>query len=215
LWLGDFVGYGGDPLAVITRARELPHSTWIRGNHDKVCAGLESAAGFNAAARKAALWTASVLPAADRGWLAALPRGPVKIDAAIEICHGSPFNEDYYVLDDRDAARAARSASGRLCFFGHTHVPALFASPEHRVEVVAREVDVSRFRLPAAGQVLINVGAVGQPRDGDARAAYGLFNSETLELELRRVPYDVGAAQEAIRRAGLPDWLADRLKRGM
>ncbi len=215
LWLGDFVGYGGDPVGVIERARRLPHGTYIRGNHDKVCAGLESAAGFNLAARRAATWTTATLSRDDLAWLAALPRGPVHVDSAIEICHGSPFNEDYYVLDDHDAARAARSATGRVCLFGHTHVPALFAAPEHAVDVLARSADVARFRLPQAGQVLVNVGAVGQPRDGDPRAAYGLLDSVTLELELHRVRYDVDAAQGAILRAGLPAWLAERLAKGM
>lgn len=214
LCLGDLVGYGADPAAVISRTRRLDAATLIRGNHDKVCAGLEPFTTFNAAARRAAVWTMSVLSVEEMNWLGRLPRGPVRVNETIEICHGAPFNEDYYVFDENDAARAARSASSRICLFGHTHVPAIFAAPEHPVESLARSEEVSRFRLPAEGQSLVNVGSVGQPRDGDPRAAYGLLDADLLEIDLRRVAYDVVGAQDAIRRAGLPAWLADRLDRG-
>src|SRR5438067_11074570 len=126
LVLGDLVGYGADPDAVIDRVRSLPSATFIRGNHDKVGAGLESTDGFNYLARQAIAWTAASLTPDHLAWLAALPQGPVIIDAGVEICHGAPFDEDVYIFDDVDAMRAFHAARRPLCLFGHTHVAAAF-----------------------------------------------------------------------------------------
>src|SRR5687767_8074404 len=126
LVLGDLVGYGADPNAIIERVRALPNATVIRGNHDKVGAGLEDVEGFNHLARQAIHWTRTELTPENRDWLAALPQGPVVIDDTVEICHGTPFDEDVYVFDDLDALRALRAAQRPLCLFGHTHVPAVF-----------------------------------------------------------------------------------------
>ena len=94
LVLGDLVGYGPDPNEVIARVQALGPAAAIRGNHDKVACGLEQPEGFNAVARRAALWTHDMLTPANRDWLAALPKGPVVVDDTIEICHGAPFDED-------------------------------------------------------------------------------------------------------------------------
>jgi diadenosine tetraphosphatase ApaH/serine/threonine PP2A family protein phosphatase len=212
LVLGDLVGYGGDPAAVIDRTLALAPATIIRGNHDKVCAGLESAALFNDAAREAAEWTTNTLGPAHLGALADLQQGPRLVTAGLEICHGAPFDEDYYVFDETDASRALDRASGRVCLFGHTHVPALFATADDPFGAETGEED--EVRLPRTGPALINVGAVGQPRDRDPRAAYGLLDLERGTLRLRRVSYDVAGAQAAILNAGLPPWLAFRLERG-
>lgn len=213
LCLGDLVGYGADPGAVLDRIAGLQPVGLIRGNHDKVCAGLEPATSFNDVARKAVEWTRSVLSPSQMAGLAALPSGPQRISDELEICHGAPFNEDHYIFDRIDAGRAMGSASARLCLFGHTHLPAVFSTPHNPVERAPGSVD-DVFLLPPAGAVLVNVGSVGQPRDGDSRAAYGLLDMEHLTLELRRVAYDLAGAQAAIRAVGLPHWLADRLARG-
>src|SRR5580765_5620767 len=126
LVLGDLVGYGADPNAVIDRVRSLPSATCIRGNHDKVGAGLEDTDGFNYLARHAIAWTANALTPDRREWLAALPEGPAIVDPFVEICHGAPFDEDVYIFDDLDAMRALRASERPLCLFGHTHVPAAF-----------------------------------------------------------------------------------------
>lgn len=213
LILGDLVGYGADPGAVLDRSFALAPAGLIRGNHDKVCAGLESALFFNDAARASAEWTEATLTADQLARLAALPRGPQRITEAIEICHGAPFDEDYYIFDSDDAGQALDAASGRICLFGHTHVPALFttnADPGGS----AGEPANGAVRLPATGPALINVGSVGQPRDGDPRAAYGLLDDQRWTIQFCRVTYDVAGAQEAIRRAGLPPWLATRLATG-
>ena len=153
--LGDVVGYGADPNAVVDRVRDLEPIALVRGNHDKVSVGLESADGFNAVARAAARWTTDALTPHNRGWVAALPRGPLTVDDDIQICHGSPVDEDEYIF-----------------------------------------------------------GSVGQPRDGDPRAAYAIVDAPAGRIEMVRLQYPVQAAQDKIRRAGLPDPLADRLASG-
>lgn len=225
LVLGDLVGYGADPNAVIERVRALPDTTIIRGNHDKVGAGLEDVEGFNHLARHAIRWTAETLTGVNRAWLAALPQGPVIVDEGVEICHGTPFDEDVYVFDDLDALRAIRAARRPLCLFGHTHVPAVYQ--------LGREESGSRLRgegeldmlgptrghpfqleLETEARYLVNVGAVGQPRDGDPRAAFGFLDTQARLVTMMRAPYDVAAAQAKIIAAGLPDVLAQRLAVG-
>lgn len=212
LCLGDIVGYGADPSAALELTLALKPVGLIRGNHDKVCAGLEPATLFNDVARKAVEWTRQSMTPRQLATLAELPRGPLRITGDLEICHGAPFNEDHYVFDHVDASRAMGSASARICLFGHTHLPAVYSTPAYPVSYKDKVND--EFRLPSEGAVLINVGSVGQPRDGDPRAAYGLLDLDALTLQLRRVAYDVAGAQQAIRDAGLPPWLATRLATG-
>lgn len=213
LVLGDIVGYGADPGPAIDRVLALAPVALVRGNHDKVCAGLEPATSFNDIARESIEWTAASLSPAHLRVLADLPKGPRQIDANLEICHGSPFDEDYYVFDVRDAAYALDAAGARLSLFGHTHVPALFCAADEAFAAGSPFAD-GDLALPAGGPILINVGSVGQPRDGDARAAYGILDVARNVLSLRRVSYDVAAAQASILGAGLPEWLAVRLELG-
>jgi predicted phosphodiesterase len=126
LVLGDLVGYGADPNAVIARVQSFPNATIIRGNHDKVGAGIETVESFNHLARHAISWTATELTPEHRQWLAAMPAGPALVDDLVEICHGSPFDEDAYIFDDLDARRAVVSSQRSVCLYGHTHVPAIF-----------------------------------------------------------------------------------------
>jgi diadenosine tetraphosphatase ApaH/serine/threonine PP2A family protein phosphatase len=113
LVLGDLVGYGADPNAVVDRIRGLSPHAVIRGNHDKVGAGLEPSDAFNAVARAAIRWTYEALSDDNRDWLAELPAGPLVVDDLLEICHGTPFDEDMYVFDDGDVLRAMQSAEDR------------------------------------------------------------------------------------------------------
>src|SRR6187200_1108324 len=214
LVLGDMVGYGADPNAVIDRVRALPAATFIRGNHDKVGAGLENTDGFNYLARHAITWTTNTLTPERRQWLAALPQGPTIIDDLVEICHGAPFDEDVYIFDDLDAMRALRVARRPLCLFGHTHVVAGYRASREMQSVAG--IDDTAIHMPSndGSRFLINCGAVGQPRDGDPRAAYGILDSSARTLSLARVEYDVAAAQAKIVAAGLPDVLAQRLAVG-
>jgi diadenosine tetraphosphatase ApaH/serine/threonine PP2A family protein phosphatase len=215
LVLGDLVGYGGDPNAVIDRIVALEPAAIVRGNHDKVACGLEQADGFNAVARSAAMWTLDVLTPAHRQWLAALPEGPIVVDDLVEICHGSPFDEDAYIFDELDAVRALRTAARPLCVFGHTHYPISFELADGRVETVGPAIDaVAELQLRAGSKYLVNPGSVGQPRDGDPRAAYAIVDVDARRIELLRVSYEVKAAQAKVVRAGLPDVLAQRLAVG-
>jgi diadenosine tetraphosphatase ApaH/serine/threonine PP2A family protein phosphatase len=214
LVLGDLVGYGADPNAVIDRVRALPAATLIRGNHDKVGAGLENTDGFNYLARHAITWTTNALTAERRQWLAALPQGPVVVDDLVEICHGAPFDEDVYIFDDLDAMRALTVARRPLCLFGHTHVVAGYQVTREMRSVGG--IHDTPIHIPTNGgaRFLVNCGAVGQPRDGDPRAAYGIVDTSTRTVSLARVEYDLAAAQAKIVAAGLPEVLAQRLAVG-
>jgi diadenosine tetraphosphatase ApaH/serine/threonine PP2A family protein phosphatase len=215
LVLGDLVGYGADPNAVVERIRALEPHGLIRGNHDKVGSGVESAEGFNAVARSAIRWTYDNLTAPNREWLANLPTGPVVIDDLIEICHGTPFDEDAYVFDDLDALRALHAAQRPLCLFGHTHVQIGYALEGDQFNLTTL-VEDRPLRVPIydATRHLLNPGSVGQPRDGDPRAGFAVVDAYHREAMIYRIDYDVEKAQMRILDEGLPEVLAQRLALG-
>ena len=215
LVLGDLVGYGADPNAVVERIRSLRPTAIVRGNHDKVACGLEQAEGFNAVAKSAAKWTLDVLLPEYRRWLAALPAGPIEIDDVVEICHGSPFDEDAYIFDELDAVRALKTSTRPLCLFGHTHYPVTFElSAETFDSVGPATASAAELPLRDGSKYLVNPGSVGQPRDGDPRAAYAIVDTERRCVELLRLTYPVEEAQSKVIRAGLPEVLAQRLAVG-
>ena len=150
------------------------------------------------------------------GTTSALSRpGPEAIDDHVEICHGSPFDEDHYIFDGEDALRALATSARQLCLFGHTHLPVVFHQQGEAFDGFVPEPDkITALTLQSSQRYLINVGSVGQPRDGDPRAAYGLYDSESLELTLKRIVYPVDGAQQRIINAGLPASLANRLAVG-
>jgi diadenosine tetraphosphatase ApaH/serine/threonine PP2A family protein phosphatase len=218
LVLGDLVGYGAEPNAAVDRVKALNPDVVIRGNHDKAASGIDDGSQFNYVARTAALWTGTQLTSENHEYLRRLPMGPVQIDALTEICHGAPFDEDHYIFDGNDAMMALHAAQRPLCLYGHTHLPAVFrlvdgdaSSFEGEAPDPDRETVV---RLQRGSQYLINVGSIGQPRDGDPRAGYGVLDDETREVRLFRVPYAVEKAQQKIVAAGLPPSLANRLALG-
>ena len=215
LVLGDLVGYGPDPNGVIERIKALKPVAIIRGNHDKVACGLEQPDGFNAVARRAALWTFEVLSPANRSWLAELPKGAIVVDEVIEICHGSPFDEDAYVFDELDAVRALKMSQRPLCLFGHTHYPVTFALSNDRVTTIgsAGALD-GGLAMQQGSKYLMNPGAVGQPRDGDPRAAYAIVDTSAQRVDTYRLMYDIATTQAKIMAAGLPEVLAQRLAVG-
>jgi len=228
--LGDLVGYGANPNEVIDETRRMGN-VFVRGNHDRVCGGLDGIDDFNPVAQHAARWTESVLTGEHREWLRHLAVGPIAPDGPFVRCvHGSPVDEDDYVLTLRDAWPALHATDARITFFGHTHVQGGFAtngdewfrlSPHyamHRrrnVHVNGHE-EAEEYELPLrdGARYLLNPGSVGQPRDGDWRAAFALYDDARRVVTWYRVPYDVRMAQERILRAGLPDRLAIRLKDG-
>ena len=214
LVLGDLVGYGADPNLVIERVEALAPVAVVRGNHDKVAAGVEDAEGFNLTARNAVQWTYDALTPEHRAYLRALPIGPVIVDDLIEICHGTPFDEDAYVFDELDAVRAIEASRRPLCLFGHTHVPLVCARTDDELEVYTPDGDVFALDVQEGRRYLVNPGSVGQPRDGDPRAGMAIVDTDARRMELFRVPYFVEQAQYKVRRAGLPEILAKRLALG-
>ena len=214
LVLGDLVGYGADPNPVIDRVRALNPLSVIRGNHDKASCGLDDGSSFNQIARFAAAWTGEALTADNRQYLRDLPAGPVIIDDRIEICHGAPFDEDHYIFDGNDARRALDASERDLCLFGHTHLPVVFFDEAGDIGGEIPEGAEHEVSLQDGVKLLVNVGSVGQPRDGDPRAGYAMFDSGSRKLVLYRVPYPVEIAQRKIVAAGLPHTLANRLAIG-
>lgn len=214
--LGDLVGYGADPNAVVTRIRDLEPRAVVRGNHDKVATGLDTAEDFNPMARAAALWTRQVLTPETLDYLHALPAGPELVGGDLEICHGSPLDEDLYVVTDADAVRSIDAARRPLCLFGHTHVAMrVRLDPERRLDIGTPQgrPEFETEMAPSA-KYLINPGSVGQPRDGDLRAAYAIADLDRKLVTLYRVAYAIETAQKKILAAGLPPMLASRLGMG-
>src|SRR5688572_22074120 len=206
LVLGDLVGYGADPNAVVARIRDLNPVASVRGNHDKVAAGIDDAEDFNPMARSAAAWTRDALTNDTLDYLRSLPEGPRIVDEHIEICHGSPLDEDLYVVADLDASRAITAARRPLCLFGHTHVALSVRMDATRQLGIESPRGRPEFRiaLDAEATYLVNPGSVGQPRDGDARAAYAIADTDRRTVTLYRVAYAIEVAQKKILEAGLP-----------
>jgi diadenosine tetraphosphatase ApaH/serine/threonine PP2A family protein phosphatase len=188
----------------------------VRGNHDRACTGLDDLQWFNPVAREAALWTLDHLTRENIDYTATLTKGPVLLDG-FEVVHGSPYDEDEYVLASMEAGQAFAYLESRLAFFGHTHVQGGFIWNHSRVEIIGRVPATSggeSLPIDTDCAYLINPGSVGQPRDGDPRAAYVIYDSEARAVTYRRVPYNVETTQKKIRDAGLPAILADRLTVG-
>lgn len=214
LVLGDLVGYGAAPNEVVQAVRAIPRCAVIRGNHDKVVAGIDAGENFNNVALAAARWTTEKLSPENLDYVRDLARGPRWIESDLAICHGSPLDEDAYVFSDYDAYEIFNSHRAGVTFFGHTHVPSLFAIGRGAVEVRALRGE-SAIVLEPDFRYLLNPGSIGQPRDRDPRAAYMTYDSETRTVRWYRVPYPVGDAQARIVDAGLPSVLADRLALGI
>lgn len=211
--LGDAVGYGGDPDAVVERLRSLPLLGAVRGNHDKVVAGVEEPEGFSPTARDAALRTRALIRETTRAFLCALPKGPLRVSSHIALCHGSWHDEDLYLLRPEEMLRVLRDMEGSVLFFGHTHQAGLYAEWNGRLQKVPWAPHAPT-QLLREGKYLVNPGSVGQPRDRDVRAAYAIFDTHSWKLTLSRVPYNIEKAQHRILAAGLPEIHAFRLAEG-
>lgn len=209
LCLGDMVGYGADPNYVAEWMREHTAAA-VRGNHDKMCSGVESMEGHTGPARAAAEWTRQQLTPANARYLANLPRGPLRVGDC-DLVHGSPLDEDEYLLHAGDVAAAREGLDARVTFFGHTHVQGGFLLARRGI----RRVDPDGvLELEPDHLYLINPGSVGQPRDMDPRSAYAIYAPENRTVEFRRVKYDIASAAQKILDAGLPAILAGRLYEG-
>jgi predicted phosphodiesterase len=217
LCLGDLVGYGPDPNAAIARVRGLTQ-TIVRGNHDKACCGLMDPEEFNFLACLAADWTRAELTPEHFEFLRGLPNGPVSFDA-FELVHGSPADEDEYIFDSLEAVQAFRAAASPLVFFGHTHRQGgFFLTADGRfrgIETPAKKNGVpAGFPLERGSRYLINPGSVGQPRDGDWRSAFAIYDADESRVDFYRIPYNLELTQQKMRKVGLPEPLVTRLELG-
>lgn len=216
LCCGDVVGYGADPDPVTEWVRGHVANI-VRGNHDKACAGLEDLEWFNPVARQSALWTQEIIKPDNRAYLRDLGKGPERIDG-FEILHGSPLDEDEYLFSEDEVAQVAPYLDAGISFFGHTHLQGGFLCHRNgvkRLRSVEPGSDHAVLELEKDADYMLNPGSVGQPRDGDPRAAYALYDSEARLVTFRRVTYDIKSTQKKIVEAGLPELLALRLAAGM
>lgn len=215
VFLGDLVGYGANPNHAVNMMRGLRRPfVGIRGNHDKVCAGIEEGEMFNRIALHAAMWTRRKLTTSNLKWLRALPQGPMLVDGAFAISHGTPIDEDAYIFGEIEALNVFRQSEYDVCFFGHSHFPVIFGLTPDAITTVLTVAPSFRFALRKDTRYLINPGSVGQPRDGSPLASFAIYDADARVVAIHRVEYQLEAAQRRILDAGLPRPLADRLAIG-
>lgn len=214
--LGDVVGYGPDPNEVIDRVRSLNALT-IRGNHDKAGSGLANAEDFNPIARAVALWTREQLRPENREYLEKLPVGPAEVDG-FSIVHGAFRDEDEYVFAPAQALDGLLEATSPVTFFGHTHLQGGFTLRDDRVGILHFKPEgseqFSTLQIEDGTTYLLNPGSIGQPRDGDVRAAFAIADLDRKAVEFWRVAYDIEGVQQRMSKAGLPEALVLRLSFG-
>ena len=214
--LGDVVGYGPDPNEVIDSVRKLVVAC-IRGNHDKASCGLDSAEDFNPVAKRAALWTREQLRPENLAYLQSLPQGPIEVEG-ISLMHGAWQDEDEYVFAPAQALDGLLGAPTAVSFFGHTHFQGGFSFVDNTLEVIqlrpAAGTSFAALQINPKTRYLLNPGSIGQPRDGDSRAAFAVADLAHGVVEFWRVPYDIEAVQLRMNDAGLPEPLVMRLSYG-
>jgi predicted phosphodiesterase len=212
IWhLGDVVGYGPQPDAVVDRLRDVG-ATGVRGNHDSAAAGGGEIDAFNPDARAAMDWTRRRISERTRGWLAAQPIR--RSEGNVTLVHGSPRDPTWeYILSPAIARDNLADLETPHCLHGHTHVPIVFREAERRMEMLAPGEGATL--ILDERRVLVNPGSVGQPRDGIPTASYAIFDPQRGELSWHRVAYDIEAVQDDMRTAGLPSGLASRLSFGL
>ena len=206
--LGDVVGYCANPKECLDLIRGMGMPC-VRGNHDEYCSQDEQLEGFNPHAAEAVQWTRERLTKDDRKWLQELKH--IRLVTSFSIVHATLDAPQRwgYVFDKLAAAASFTYQNTNVCFFGHTHVPIAFIR-----DSLVRGGTYSRFRIEPGRKYFINVGSVGQPRDGVPKATYAIYDLGEGLIELRRLDYDIRKAQEKILAAGLPKRLADRLAEG-
>jgi predicted phosphodiesterase len=206
--LGDIVGYNANPKECLdtVRAMNIP---CVKGNHDEYCSVDQQIEGFSPHAAEAGNWTRKMLSDEDRKWLRELKY--VRLVSNFTIVHATLDGPQKwgYVFDKLAAAASFTYQNTPVCFFGHTHVPVAFIR-----DSVVRGGTYSKFRVEPGRKYFVNVGAVGQPRDGNPKAAYVIYDIDEGSIELRRLDYDIATAQKKILAAGLPERLAQRLAVG-
>ena len=206
--LGDIVGYSASPKECIATVRDLDCPV-IKGNHDEQAAMSGWNTGFSDLADTAIHWTRKQLDHEEKEWLRSLRLQRVIRDFTVVHATLDTPHKWGYIVTPGDADASFTYQHTPVCFYGHTHEPVLF-----RTGVAVRRQHYDKLKLSPGQRYLVNIGSVGQPRDGDWRAAYVIYQPETMDLELRRIPYDIETTQHKILDAGLPRELADRLALG-
>jgi predicted phosphodiesterase len=209
--LGDIVGYGANPNQTVDTVRALRPLVGIRGNHDKVCSGVEDGELFNRVALAAAMWTRKRLTQPNLKWLSSLPEGPMVVDGQFAISHGTPIDEDAYIFGEIEALNVFRQTEFPLCFFGHSHFPVIFGLSTEAITTILTIGPSYRYKLKPGVRYLINPGSIGQPRDGNPKASFAIYDSKKRTVTIYRIPYRIPDTQAKILKAGLPRPLADRL----
>jgi predicted phosphodiesterase len=206
--LGDVVGYNANPHECLEIVQKLECPV-VKGNHDEQASLAESSRDFNALAEMAINWTREQLSEADKEWLRALPFTRTVRDFTIVHATLDAPDQWGYVFNTLDAAASFTYQHTTVCFFGHTHVAGAFVR-----DGGVKRVKADQLLIEPDNKYFINTGSVGQPRDGDWRAAYCIYDIEQNSVEQRRLEYDLETAQQKIIKAGLPRLLAERLKLG-
>lgn len=206
--IGDVVGYNANPKECLDIIRES-RMPCVKGNHDEYCSTDSELEGFNPHAAAAVNWTRQQLTEDDRKWLRELKY--LRLIASFSIVHATLDGPQRwgYVFDKLAAAASFTYQNTNVCFFGHTHVPVAFVR-----DTVVRGGTYSKFKIEAGRKYFVNVGSVGQSRDGVAKATYVIYDLNEGTIELRRLDYDIPTTQAKIRAAGLPERLAERLPLG-
>ncbi len=214
---GDLVGYGPDPDPVVDWVRENVPEV-VRGNHDKACSGVTGAEDFNEVARLAAYWTRGHLRMENLQYLRGLPPGPREVKSLFAMLHGSPRDEDEYVATSWEAGDSLDLLTRPVTFFGHTHLQGGYLRGPRggveEIEVVIPTRKGRRFLEIQSDEIyFLNPGSVGQPRDRDNRAAFAIYDTAGF-VEYGRAAYDFDITVAKMRQAGLPEFLAHRLRVG-
>ncbi len=208
--VGDVVGYNAAPAECIRIVRDELHCPVVRGNHDHYVSFVEeSLADFHPIAAKVVQWTRDQLSPEDITWLRNLPLS--KPVMGFMLVHATLDMPDHwgYVFDNIDAAASFEYQRTQICFHGHTHVPIIYEKMGG-----ITHYEPCDFHVELGQKLFINVGSVGQPRDGDWRASYVIYDMAAKTIRFRRIEYDLAAAQARIRAAGLPERLATRIAEG-
>jgi predicted phosphodiesterase len=206
LCVGDVVGYGANPKECISLVRKLAEAS-VAGNHDWACVDLFSVDDFNPAAKDAVLWTRNMLDETDRYFLSSLE--PIYKNDTFCLVHGSLSHpEDFdYIMDAYAAAQTFSLMKNQICFIGHSHVAGVFIDSGNSISYP----EVDRVDIKEKNKYIVNVGSVGQPRDGNPDSAYCIYDSDKKQIQIKRVAYDTKTARKRILDAGLPRFLGDRL----
>jgi predicted phosphodiesterase len=206
--VGDVVGYGANPKECLEIVRKIGMPC-VKGNHDEYCSSEGQLDGFNPHAAEAVNWTRGQLSEEERQWLRDLKY--FRMVTSFSMVHATLDGPQRwgYVFDKLAASASFTYQNTGVCFFGHTHVPVAFIR-----DTVVRGGTYSKFKVEKGKKYFVNVGSVGQPRDNNPKAAYVVYDLDEGMIELRRLDYDIPAAQKKILDAGLPPRLAERLAYG-